>query len=157
MLLFWGFSSDGLGRNCLEPLSVTLLLATAATWSDRRPRRLPLWVGLVGIDSLWVVLGGFASARDFRLSEVDFAAGGWCALNIALTAALLWWGVRVWGHRKRIDASASAIRFGIFLLVAAGGTMPFFGRRGIDRPTTVTTNFIPPDDRILPCPGPPHC
>jgi hypothetical protein len=110
MLLFWGYSSDGLGRNCLEPLSVALVVATAATWSDRRPKLLPLWVGLVGLDSLWVVLGGYASARDFRLSEVDFAAGGWCALNVVLTAALLWWSVRVWGNRDRIDAAAGTTR-----------------------------------------------
>jgi hypothetical protein len=110
MLLFWGFSSDGLGRNCLEPLSIALLVATAATWSDRRPKLLPLWVGLVGLDSLWVVLGGYASARDFRLSEVDFAAGGWCALSVALTAALLWWSVRVWGNRDRINASTGVTR-----------------------------------------------
>jgi len=38
ILLLAGFSSDGLGRNCLEPLSVALVVATAATWSDRRPR-----------------------------------------------------------------------------------------------------------------------
>ncbi|HTZ21199.1 MAG TPA: hypothetical protein VMC06_09980, partial [Opitutaceae bacterium] len=105
MLLFWGFSSDGLGRNCLEPLSIALLIATAATWSDRHPRLLPLWVGLVGIDSLWVVLGGFASARDFRLSQIDFAAGGWCALDVILTIALLWWSVWVWRNRDRINAS----------------------------------------------------
>ena len=104
MLLFWGFSSDGLGRNCLEPLSVALVVATAATWSDRRPGLLPLWLGLVGFDGLWVVLGGFASARDFSFSRVDFAACGWIALNLALTAALLWWSVRVWSHRDRINA-----------------------------------------------------
>ena len=107
MLLFWGFSSDGLGRNCLEPLSVALLLATAATWSHGHPKLLPLWMGLVGLDSLWVVLGGFASARDFSLSQVDFAAGGWIALNLALTAALLCWSVQVWGDRDRINAAGA--------------------------------------------------
>ncbi len=110
MLLFWGYSSDGLGRNCLEPLSIALLLATAATWSDRRPRLLPLWIGLVGLDSLWVVLGGFASARDFSLSQIGFAAGACCALNVVVTAALLGWSVRVWSHRDRIDASTAATR-----------------------------------------------
>ena len=40
MLLFWGFSDDGLGRNCLEPLSALLIVfaasATPASWQGWR-------------------------------------------------------------------------------------------------------------------------
>ena len=38
MLVFWGYSSDGLGRNCLEPVAVLLIIYAAGL-------RAPSWPG----------------------------------------------------------------------------------------------------------------
>ena len=39
VVIFWGFSNDGLGRNCLEPLTIMVIALTAA---DHK-KLLPIW------------------------------------------------------------------------------------------------------------------
>ena len=84
MLLFWGFSSDGLGRNCLEPLSVCLIIWTAASWPLSRA-----WTGILAL-LLWgeaaaMVTAGFAGAADFSLASIR---GADAALFVLFLAAL---------------------------------------------------------------------
>jgi hypothetical protein len=58
MLLFWGYSSDGLGRNSLEALTPIVIVLACATWpTDGR------WIGwmlaAVAAESAWIGVSGF--------------------------------------------------------------------------------------------------
>jgi hypothetical protein len=58
MVLYWGFSSDGLGRNCLEPLSLAIIAWTSAA----RPlsiRASALLLGFVAVETMTMVVCGF--------------------------------------------------------------------------------------------------
>ena len=58
LLLYWGYSSDGLGRDCLEPLSLICIAWTAAACSiDLRPSALML--GVVTLETMTMVVFGF--------------------------------------------------------------------------------------------------
>jgi hypothetical protein len=58
LLVYWGYSSDGLGRDCLEPLSLAVLAWTAAATSlATRPSALML--GFVTIETMTMVVFGF--------------------------------------------------------------------------------------------------
>ena len=57
LLVFWGFSRDGLGRQCLEPLTALVLALAAAHWKpDAR------WLG-------WALLAGALELTFLRLSS----------------------------------------------------------------------------------------
>ncbi|HVU23535.1 MAG TPA: hypothetical protein VHE13_05365 [Opitutus sp.] len=70
MLVFWGYSSDGLGRNCLEPLAVLLIAYVAAA----RPARWQFLSGLLVVAALEAfslrVIGVWADG-GFPASQLD--------------------------------------------------------------------------------------
>jgi hypothetical protein len=58
LLIYWGYSSDGLGRDCLEPLSLAVLAWSASACSlALRPGALML--GFVAIETMTMVAFGF--------------------------------------------------------------------------------------------------
>ncbi len=92
MLAFWGFSSDGLGRNCLEPLAVLLIVYTAAAirpgWPGWR------WLLLLTVmEALSVRFIGVVFAPSFSRSSVDAAAIGLSALTVLASLAPAVWFV----------------------------------------------------------------
>ncbi len=74
MLLFWGYSSDGLGRNCLEPLAIVCIVFAAASVD-------PAWQGwkyilvLTALEAASVRLIGVVCAPDFTLGAIDVTNG----------------------------------------------------------------------------------
>jgi hypothetical protein len=86
MLVFWGFSSDGLGRNCLEPLSAAAIVWVAASWP--LSLRLTLWLALpLWAETAYVITVGFAGATGFALPAVGTADCILFALALAALAA----------------------------------------------------------------------
>jgi hypothetical protein len=81
LLLFWGYSTDGLGRNCLEPLAILVLVFTAAAippsaaaWS---------WVlPLACLEALSVRVLGVVAAPAFSTETVNLEV-----MALALLAA----------------------------------------------------------------------
>jgi len=85
MLVFWGYSDDGLGRNCLEPVSVMLIVWCAAAW----PVRWLSWrwlVGLAALESVSVRVIGLLADPSFTPRELSAESIALCGL--ALAAAL---------------------------------------------------------------------
>ncbi len=86
MLFYGGFSADGLGRNCLEPLGVFLVIATASVLSKhKRPCK---WIlVLTGIESLSIRIIGlvFAPSITPRLLDLETLT----LLAIAVAASLM--------------------------------------------------------------------
>jgi len=87
MLFFWGFSSDGLGRNCLVPLAVILIVQTTAvfpTWAAWR------WLLLLtALETLFVRFGGIFFAPEFSSGLMNFEALALSGLVAAATLAPL--------------------------------------------------------------------
>lgn len=83
MLIFWGFSADGLGRNCLEPLAYFLIIYVVCAHDGRHtPWRLLLTV--TALEALSVRAFGVIGATSFTWSECDLE----CTL-LATVATLL--------------------------------------------------------------------
>lgn len=72
MLLFWGYSSDGLGRNCLEPLSVLLIIYTASQFERIN---IFLKIGLLGLlaETIYLVFSGFLANQSFEFSSLSYS------------------------------------------------------------------------------------
>lgn len=90
MVLFWGYSHDGLGRNCLEPLAVLLIAYTAARWSPTW-RGWPWVLALAAFDTLYLRTAGIAGDREFgldRLSAEPLTIGLICGLATVLPVTL---------------------------------------------------------------------
>ena len=68
MLIYWGFSGDGLGRNCLEPLTVAAIALTASAINIAR-RWVALLLVLLFIENRWVEFSGFIFEKHFRESR----------------------------------------------------------------------------------------
>jgi hypothetical protein len=75
MVLYWGYSYDGLGRNSLEPLTALVIVYVVA----RRPasRGLPV-LGLLGLwlEGRYIELSGFMLTSSFRWTAVTPAIWG---------------------------------------------------------------------------------
>lgn len=93
MVIFWGFSSDGLGRNSMEPISVTLMIYTTVSRCSALTR-LPLLLWTVAAESLYVLFGGFYFAESFDNALVKVDALGLLGINVVIYGAILWIGVR---------------------------------------------------------------
>jgi hypothetical protein len=87
MIVYWGFSNDGLGRNSLEPLVPMIILFAVA----HLPTDTVLWnVGLasVWLEGRWVELSGMITAQGFTWADVPisswvfWAVGGLASLFI---------------------------------------------------------------------------
>jgi hypothetical protein len=96
MLLYWGFSSDGFGRNCLEPMSVALLIAAAAGWKRSSSPLVPLALAGVFLEGMWVVISGFVGAEGFSWRAWAWDAWGWLLLAVAIGAGVLVWAIAIW-------------------------------------------------------------
>ena len=89
MILFWGYSSDGLGRNCLEPLSVILIIY-AASQITNFSSLLKLGLVLLLIEDFYLVFSGFFANPNFNFDILSY--GNWiqfALLALTLTAFLL--------------------------------------------------------------------
>jgi hypothetical protein len=85
MLIFWGYSDDGLGRNCLEPVSVMLIVWAAAAW----PARWRGWrwlIGLAALESVSVRMIGLLADPSF--SPRELSAESLILSALALAAAV---------------------------------------------------------------------
>jgi len=95
LVVFWGFSRDGLGRDCLEPLTVLTILWTVACLG--RPARWFLWLApVLWIEGAVLTLGGIAGDPPFLLAAVTttewaLAAGYLAASLVPLGLLYYWW------------------------------------------------------------------
>jgi hypothetical protein len=90
MLVFWGFSSDGLGRNCLTPLAAILMIYAVAVFP--RWNGWPWLLALTALETLSVRLIGILGAADFTAREVNGEAvvlGGLVLIATLAPLALL--------------------------------------------------------------------
>jgi hypothetical protein len=85
MLVYWGFSGDGLGRNCLEPLTVGAIALTASAIDIARRWVAVLLVPLF-VENRWVEFSGFIFEKHFSWTSVTIDA--WCAFAASSFAAL---------------------------------------------------------------------
>lgn len=100
MLVFWGYSADGLGRNCLEPFAVLALVLGAA--STKMSRRGAMWVTAGGVfESLvvrWIGLNE-GDANGFALmSGESRILWGLCVVLTVLGVVAIGDGWRRWGE-----------------------------------------------------------
>ncbi|HZZ59438.1 MAG TPA: hypothetical protein VFE31_16525, partial [Opitutaceae bacterium] len=79
-LIYWGYSADGLGRNCLEPLTVGLIVCAGAVWPLSRRASRVLFL-LLWLETLVLVAAGMAGRAGFTWAGVP-------ALDYGLFAAL---------------------------------------------------------------------
>ncbi|HRE83601.1 MAG TPA: hypothetical protein PLN52_21325, partial [Opitutaceae bacterium] len=88
ILIFWGFSGDGLGRNCLEPLSLLFLL-----WiSQRANPEGRIWDALVAVtafEALSVRLIGILGQPTFSLQTITIEPALLLIFSTAATLAPL--------------------------------------------------------------------
>jgi hypothetical protein len=85
MLIYWGFSGDGLGRNCLEPLTVAAIALTASAINIAR-RWVALLLILLFLENRWVEFSGFIFDKHFSWDLVRMDAS--CALAVSTVAAI---------------------------------------------------------------------
>lgn len=106
MLLLWGYSDDGLGRDCLQPIVVFLIIYTAAQLD---PAKLLFKIALVGLmaETLWVLLSGLFTYPRFAFSQLEL--GHWVQLAVlaATEAGLLAMTLRL--SRRRPEAAPAAV------------------------------------------------
>lgn len=90
MLVFWGFSGDGLGRNSLEPLSILLIIFAAASKPELL-QRMTILLPVLALESQWLAISGFVFAPGFawNLMKVDAWLGIAANLLISLTLLFL--------------------------------------------------------------------
>ncbi|MFG1396598.1 hypothetical protein [Roseixanthobacter pseudopolyaromaticivorans] len=84
MLLVWGYSRDGLGRNSLEPLVPLVIVLCAA-----QAKAGPVWlIGLAGIylEGRWVEFTGFVLEKSFSWQNVPLDA--WVCWSISSLVGL---------------------------------------------------------------------
>lgn len=93
MLVFWGFSGDGLGRNSLEPVSVLLMLYVVASKTPAR-RFMPVLLWSVALESLYVQFSGMLFHNDFAFSNIKADTAVLMTANTLLFAALVIIGTR---------------------------------------------------------------
>jgi hypothetical protein len=93
MIVFWGFSGDGLGRNSLEPLSVLVMLFAVASWSPAA-RWLRWTLPLLALESGWLILSGFVLEKNFdgdlMPTEALLLLGGNLLVLGLLVASIPW-------------------------------------------------------------------
>jgi hypothetical protein len=91
MLAFWGYSADGLGRNCIEPLSAIVILIAAAAGPVGRLAKAAL-VG-VTLETAWVGVSGLILHADFApglLRPEALAVGAVWIVALALPCWMVW-------------------------------------------------------------------
>ncbi|MBV8585907.1 MAG: hypothetical protein JO308_06440 [Verrucomicrobia bacterium] len=89
MLIYWGFSDDGLGRNCLEPLTVGAIVLTACA-VDLARRWMVVLLILLFLENRWIEFSGFLFETRFSWEVVTpdslfaFAMSSFAALIILI-------------------------------------------------------------------------
>lgn len=84
MIVFWGYSTDGLGRNSLEPLSVILVIYAVASIT-RVSSIMPLLFIPLALETLWLIWVGFSGATSsFTGGEVMLLT-----VNVIVVACLV--------------------------------------------------------------------
>jgi hypothetical protein len=94
MLVFWGYSADGLGRNCLEPIAILLMVYAAGV----KPSGWGGWRGLLlltVLEALGVRAIGVAFAPAFSAAYIgpEAVVLGAIAAGAAL-GPVLWFFLR---------------------------------------------------------------
>lgn len=74
MWAFWGYSSDGLGRNCLEPLSVMLIVVAVAGGALRTQGRKYV-LALLAVESVTLLALSFLMAPTFAWEQATGPSG----------------------------------------------------------------------------------
>lgn len=70
MLFFWGYSYDGLGRNCLEPLAIILIIY-ASSQTDKFINLFKVGLALLFAESIYLVFSGFIFNPSFRFETLS--------------------------------------------------------------------------------------
>lgn len=90
-LAYWGYSDDGLGRNCLEPVTVGLIIWAGSAWPlSRSGSRLVL--ALLCLETLFMTAAGMAGASTFSASQlpaITFGLFAAAAVIFALPLVLI--------------------------------------------------------------------
>ncbi|WP_369914646.1 hypothetical protein AB8810_19385 [Xanthomonas sp. NCPPB 3005] len=86
MLIYWGYSTDGLGRNCLEVLTPFVIVYACATWPVSKAAFATM-MSIVALESMWVALSGFLLNPAFRLASV--AWDGWFLFGLSAATPLI--------------------------------------------------------------------
>lgn len=89
MVVVWGFSRDGLGRNCLEPLVVFTTIATAAVM-PRITRTARVLSAILALEAAALLLLAYLAGTGFRVADAPAAA--WALLGVTGAA----WAVLAW-------------------------------------------------------------
>jgi hypothetical protein len=87
-LVFWGYSADGLGRNCLEPITAILLVLAFAGYANKPPWLVTLALPLAALETLSVIALTFVSDDSFRIAQVGNVEV-WLGTSIAAALFLL--------------------------------------------------------------------
>jgi hypothetical protein len=89
MVLVWGFSRDGLGRNCLEPLIVFAILATTAVM-PRVTNFSRVLTALLALEAVALLVLAYLASPGFRSANAP--TGAWVLIGVTVAAwALLAW------------------------------------------------------------------
>ncbi|RJF78924.1 hypothetical protein [Rhodopseudomonas palustris] len=86
MVIFWGFSGDGLGRASLEPVSV-LLIVFASVYGTYAVQFAPYVLTALVAENVFISLGQFLADNSFKIGAVPTAA--WVCFGIAMLVPLL--------------------------------------------------------------------
>ncbi|MBO9739105.1 hypothetical protein J7432_08740 [Xanthomonas axonopodis pv. begoniae] len=86
MVIYWGYSNDGLGRNCLEVLTPFVIVYACATWQVSKAAFATM-MSIVALESMWVALSGFLLNPAFQPAAV--AWDGWILFALSATAPLV--------------------------------------------------------------------
>jgi hypothetical protein len=95
MLIFWGFSNDGLGRNCLEPLTIMVIALSAADHN----KLLPIWplgIAMLYLEGRWIEISGFVGDPGFSWEAAPIAAWVSWTISSVLGLAIVIWFWRRW-------------------------------------------------------------
>jgi hypothetical protein len=99
MLLFWGFSSDGLGRNCLEPLSVFVIIFSGVTltdkyWFSKIKSILIIALLILFTENRWVEFSGYYFHKDFSAASVTYDGIFYFILSSVISFVFLIIGIK---------------------------------------------------------------
>jgi hypothetical protein len=96
MLLFWGYSADGLGRNSLEPLSIFIIVYACAT-STIGTGVFASLMTMLYFENRWLEMAGFWEERGFSWGNIGTAS--WVCWTVSSLIPLglvvhFWWSQR---------------------------------------------------------------
>ncbi|HBK44977.1 MAG TPA: hypothetical protein DDZ67_00790 [Xanthomonadaceae bacterium] len=87
MLIYWGYSNDGLGRNCLEALTPLLIAFTCLAFPIKGAW-FSLLMTITACEVAWIGVSGFILEPGFADAEIKSDSGLFLATTILIPTAL---------------------------------------------------------------------